>query len=512
MDPLDRAIRRSDKVLRCYLACIALDPRFRVRPVSYVLWLVILPLLLFGAFCGITHKEARFGLGSLDLPAVPGSRDVIAGLSFLGDTMVWPFLLLIPLLLVLLRAAIGKAVALRRESATLVRGEILTSPACAEEFGALAGQFEATLCYRSLTWRWLRHAALVVGLLVFVYNTVACIRGDAWPDWPVLYDRIWSLLKPYGSHQVVIKPDTVVVTLKDSASFITPCSDPAKDFCLPPALSKLAIDRDRHRLSWSGPLSLDERRAMAELWPGAEWQQVVQSLSQQKQEGFVSDKLRTVEKWDTDVRGAPLSWTAARIWVLLIGYALLPLAVLRVSNVLVAVWRFANVLARSDMLKANPFSSESRKSLDLIVQPLFAASYCLVVVSIMVALAFFKVGAKPEWYDLALLVLIPLFAFAALAPLLSISATFERDVKARYLAAHATVIGIMHQDFHNDTAAMDPVTRGSRTDALMKYSDYLARGEATAVFPISLATITRLLAPMAPLVLTLIEKAFGAFF
>jgi hypothetical protein len=512
MDPLDRDIKRSDPVLGRYFNFIAVDQRLRVRLIAYITWLVVLPLLLFAIFCDIAHKETRFDLGSLDRPVSAGSHDLVVGLSFLGDTMVWPFFLLIPLLLVMLRMAIGATVTLCRESARLVRPEIIIDPTLRANFRSLVRQTEATLCYRGAAWRSCWAAALIAGLLFFAYNTLACIRGDAWPNAWLPYDQVWSWLKPYALHEAVIKPNAVVITLNDPASFITPCSDPGKDVCLPPALSKLTIDRDRRRLTWSGTLSLEERRALAALWPSAEWQQAVQSLSTQKQAGFVSDARRLLEKWDTDLRAAPLSWAAARIWVLLIGYALLPLAVLRVANLLIAVQRFARQLARADMLRANPYSSESRESLDLIIQPLFAANYCLLVVSVMVALAFVKIGAKPEWYDLALVAFVPAFAFGAIAPLLLISDTFERGFKVRYLSVHAAALGEMHRQFHDTTATMTAVARGQQADALTKYSDYLARGEDTAIFPVSAATVTRMAAPVAPLALTLIEKAIGAFF
>src|SRR6187551_3047678 len=114
MHPLEQKILRSDRVLRCYLALIAPSGKSR-----FVLWLVILPLALFAVFCKITHQEARFDFGSLDLPVAPGSHDVFVGLSFLGDSMVWPYFLLVPLLLVMLRVAIGKTVVLREKCGEL---------------------------------------------------------------------------------------------------------------------------------------------------------------------------------------------------------------------------------------------------------------------------------------------------------------------------------------------------------------------------------------------------------
>lgn len=508
MEELVRDLTRSDCILRWYLAGIRLDAQFRVSLGGYVLWLVMVPLALGTSFWYVTSAEGRFDLASMDQPAAFGSHDMIAGLSFLGDTMVWPFFLLVPLLLILLRRASVQVARLVVGGNELVRQN---DPAA---FNAIADQARIRLRYRSRKWRALWGGALAFGLVLFAYNTVACLRADTWPGGSAAYDQLWTWLKPYASHQAVIKPDTVVITLKDPASFIAPCKDPAQNFCLPPGLSdrKLVIAPDRRHLSWSGPISADEQHELAGLWPGAEWQQAVQSLARQKAQGYVSGLSRPVEKWDTDLAGARWSWIATRVWVLLVGYAILPLAVFRVLNLLFTSWRFATSLARADMLKANPYDGKSRQSLDLIVSALFAANYCLLVVSLMVALALVKVGASPGWHDLILLPFIPLFAFAAVAPLLSISSIFEHRVKQHYLSVHATAAGVMHQAFHDEAATMTTDARGTRADAIMKYGDYLSLGQDTAIFPISLTTVTGVVAPVAPLVLALVEKAIGVFF
>ena len=398
---------------------------------------------------------------------------------------------MIPLLLVLLRRAMAKAVELLHGSTTLVRPELLTDPQAKSDFDEIAQRAITALCYRGPAWGWLWHGAIAGGLLLFAYNTVVCIREDAWPNALIRYDELSYLLKPYAYNDVVLKPDTVVISLKDPMPLIMPCSSPGQAVCLPfPLKQKLTFDRDRRQLSWTGPLSSDEQRQLAELWPGAEWQQVVQSLSRLKEQGYVSGKVERLEKWDTDLSHAPLSWWASRTWVLLIGYAIVPLAVLRVANIIYVAWRLAKALGEANMLKANPYSRHSRASLDLITAAFIAANSCLLVVSIMVALAFFKVGAKPQWHDLALIVLVPVFAFAAVAPLVSISKVFERCVKDRYLSVHAGVVEDMHRAFYNATTKIDAESRGIYADVLTKYDDYLSRGEVVAVFPISLQTIS----------------------
>lgn len=507
---MEPEIVRSDPILRWYLACIAFDQRLWVMIVKNARLLVV-PVVLFGIFAVITCKEDRFDFGSRDLPPFPGSRDVIVGLSFLGDTMVWPFFFLVPLFLVLLRSAIGNTAALLRDRTTLVRPEVLNNTGLAR-LDQIKNEALEQLCYRGSAGRNFWRFALAVGLITFVYNAVVCVRADAWPSSVIPYDHVWAWLKPNALHDAVLKPDAVVVVLKDPAPLISPCGDRNQDVCLPPGLSKkLAIDHDRRRLTWSGPLSIEERGELADLWPGPEWQQMVQSLYRQKNRGFASGKLQPFEKWDTDLTGAPFTWWASRLWVLLLGYAILPLAALRILNILFVVWSSVKALAEADMLKANPYSSESRKSLELIVTALFGANYCLFLVSGMVALAFLR-GSGLEWHDWLLVAFIPIFAAAAAAPLLLISNIFERQVKERYLSVHARAVEQMHRTFRASAETETDDNKARLADAATKYDDYLSRGQAAAVFPLSLTTITNLAAPVTPMVVALVEKAAETFF
>jgi hypothetical protein len=515
VDPLDRDMMRSDPVLRWYLAGIRLNAGFGISKWFWLFWLVAVPLLLGAIFWGITDVEGRFWLGSLDHPVRQGSADVIGGLSFLGDLAVSPFFLLLPLLLVLLRQAIGKTIVLYNECARLVHPEVQADPVMRVRFEEIATQAAAALRYRGFRRRLLWIGAIAVGLSLFGFNTLSSFRGDTWPIVAVPYDQAWSWLKPYGPQPAVIKPNTVVITLKDPASFVTPCKDANPLICLPPGFpdKKLTVSTDRRRVSWSGPLSFDEQRALAALSPDAEWQQAVQALARQKSEGYVSDTNQPpVEKWDTDMLGAPYSWWATRIWALLFGYALVPVAVLRVLNLVHVVWRFTKSLAEADMLKANPYSAESREGLELIVSALFAANYCLLVASLMVVSVLFKVGAKAGGHDLALLAFLPLFAFAALAPMVSISSIFEHRVKRGYLAMHEAAAGAMHQAFHDGAAYMNAEDAGAFAAALANYDGYLSRGQETAIFPVSWTTITNAAAPVTPLVLALGEKLLGLLF
>jgi hypothetical protein len=511
VDTIDDVLARSDPVLRWYLAGIRLNPRFHVRFVSCVVYL-LLAAVMFVIFWIITACEGRFGIDSRNLPLAPGSRDLIVGLSFLGDSMVWPFLFLVPIYLLLLKNASAGVAVLFRDSENLLRQNVLNSPARRAEFETIRDRAVAVLCYRGPISRWLWRGALVLGVGVFAFNFIVCVRADAWPNRLILYDHLPLWLKPYELNKPVIIPDMVMIALKEPAPLITPCIN-QNTSCLPPDLAgKLNIDPDRRTITWAGPLTSDDRSELAALWPGTDWQQVVRSLATLKSNGVPGEISRPFEKWDTDPYSAPWSWFATRIWVLVLGYTILPLAVLRVLNFLFVIWRFVSGMAEANMLKANPYVAGSRDSLRLIVNAFFAANYCLLVASVMFALGFFKVGSKPGWQDLALVVLIPGFAFAAIAPLLFVSNAIERHVKSAYLSVHAEAAARLHQGFHDAAArgqATDPV---AWIDANTKYDDYLSRGEATAIFPLSASTITKLLAPVTPLILAVAEKAAEQFF
>jgi hypothetical protein len=158
---LSRDVIRSDPVLRWYLECITLG-RCRPNKVVIIWALVIVPALLFAIFWAITSHEERFYFGSEDWRR--GSLDVTVGLAFLGDFAVWPFFLLVPLLMVLLRGAIANAVDLLDGSATLVRPEILGDPPAKSVFDEITDEAVAALCYRRRGWRcWWRGALVCIG-------------------------------------------------------------------------------------------------------------------------------------------------------------------------------------------------------------------------------------------------------------------------------------------------------------------------------------------------------------
>ncbi|MDQ6702138.1 MAG: hypothetical protein M3Z96_03015 [Pseudomonadota bacterium] len=137
-------IAKSDVALCWYFGCIRIDNQGHVIGASYALWLCGLPALLFGMFWVITNSEERFRWSALDRPIAPGSHSVFKGLSFLGDTMVWPYFILVPLLLVLVRLAIGRTAALLANINSIVRPEFSSEPR-AEELQGILIQAQAAL-------------------------------------------------------------------------------------------------------------------------------------------------------------------------------------------------------------------------------------------------------------------------------------------------------------------------------------------------------------------------------
>ena len=63
---------------------------------------MFLPFLFFVPF---TLLEGRFSYNSVTLP-MDGYGDIL-GMSFLGDTMVWPFTIIVPIILILIKYSVS---------------------------------------------------------------------------------------------------------------------------------------------------------------------------------------------------------------------------------------------------------------------------------------------------------------------------------------------------------------------------------------------------------------------
>jgi len=134
------------------------------------LFLVIfIPLLVFIPF---TIIDDVFEYGKV-IAAIDEERFIL-GMSFLGDTMVWPFIFIVPLCLLLTKVAIKRSTTLLNKVITHINPEWIKDPS---EYG-----YEITISKSKSIFRmgygWkgkiLRFSPWIIALIFWVYNTDTC--------------------------------------------------------------------------------------------------------------------------------------------------------------------------------------------------------------------------------------------------------------------------------------------------------------------------------------------------
>lgn len=361
---------------------------------------VLVPFVVLSA---ATILEGRFAPGSVRAADARVSGGSIGGMSFLGDTMVWPLMLLVPLAMLALKRSVhatcrfygrlGEMVSPRwRSGAPGVLESIVD-----DGRRALAGEG---------AWRWARRLAILLGLGAFLFNTLIC-------TFPQYFHPYQRLVPGLGAEPV--------------------------------------------------PLP----------------------------------------KWDTDPRGAPLSWLTSRAWVLLLGYFWLPLIVVKLLNLVFSVRGTLSKLSRLEgALEVQSLGRDATGGFSAASRAALSFVYPVLAISLMGAMSFMKEHAMPSPHNyLFMLATLPFFALVFLPPLWCLHGVMARGRRRmlRELTGHFQLA------FHAYVAALQsegPVSPRSRELAValheLRVSTDLVKGSPT--WPFGLSILSRLLtAALVPL-------------
>ena len=178
----DEDIFGGDRLLQ-RLANIGLSDAQQRRNLAALIVLPSLPPTLAAAL------DQRLYYGSLQ-----------AGMSFLGDTMVWPFFFLVPLLLILLRRAVTAVRDMSDDiKALATTGNMTEQPqeATVRAHSAFANEVRKALAGKR-GWFWSMRTAYAVGLLVWAYNSTVCTFSIALP---LHLHAVQRFLDPYAEFQ-----------------------------------------------------------------------------------------------------------------------------------------------------------------------------------------------------------------------------------------------------------------------------------------------------------------------
>jgi len=159
-------ILQRDRLLAFWLDRLKADS---ARGIIYLVLAIVLPLLILSTAALI---EGRFGPGALVAPSPDAPRLGVRGMSFVGDTMVWPYVLLIPFLLVLLNFSISRTVRFFQDVRSVISKDWLVQHR--EEYRRICKRTRHILAGRDRQGLILRRTAIGVGATLFLYNTITC--------------------------------------------------------------------------------------------------------------------------------------------------------------------------------------------------------------------------------------------------------------------------------------------------------------------------------------------------
>ncbi|KPK19741.1 MAG: hypothetical protein AMK69_23895, partial [Nitrospira bacterium SG8_3] len=156
-----------------------------------------------------------------------------------------------------------------------------------------------------------------------------------------------------------------------------------------------------------------------------------------------------IPKWDIDVRHAPLSWTAARIWVVF-GYGLVPLILAKLINVVGVVYSFCSAVGKENLLIVRPLSHDKAGGFSKLSDVAIGFVYLVVPYMIMVIASFFKEATPASFHNyLLLLTFTPVFFITFFTPLISFH-TAMKTAKIQYLKEISTHYNTIHGSLLKD--------------------------------------------------------------
>lgn len=456
-------ILRGEKLLRPVLDLLRLD---RLRGWLWLAALIVVPLAVF---VGVTHWEDRFWLGHVTGNAEQFGARKVRGMSFFGDSMVWPFVILIPVLFGLLNLAIGRFEQLFSSIAPLLR-RWLADPANTSVYRRIVDDARqiasggprwslrwSILRWRNwpilplpiFSWRILSWVAVAIGLSLFAYNAVTCTFPERF--------------EPYTTRAPFVERNGEART-GTSWDFgaIVPKSGEVGPYVQIPYKQPIAV-----------------------------------------------------AKWDTDFWQGRKSWLAARLWVLLLGYFWIPVAVYKLLILGAATYRFTDWLARQPgALDVRPLAPDDAGGLGSLASLSLALTYPMVVLSTMLVLPFFKENASASLHDLLFFVpFVPVFVAMFFVPLLAIHRAMQA-AKAKCQRGIADLCEEVHEAFLREVRRPtgNDGKELSRLQLAMKgLTESLERAKAMPVWPFETSTIYRLItAGLLPVVVPwLIHFALG---
>ncbi|HFS67043.1 MAG TPA: hypothetical protein ENK67_02405 [Flavobacteriia bacterium] len=138
-------------------------------------------------------------------------------------------------------------------------------------------------------------------------------------------------------------------------------------------------------------------------------------------------------KWDTNIQEAPMSWFAARIWVIF-GYLLIPIILAKLINLVGVLYSFScKINAEKNILKIAPLSPDKAGGFSSLSNVAISLVYIVIPYLLMLIASFMKESTPASFHNYLLVILfIPIFFAVFILPLMSFHVAMRR-AKENYL-------------------------------------------------------------------------------
>jgi hypothetical protein len=325
----------------------------------------------------------------------------VRGMSYIGDTMVWPFYILVPTTLLLLGRAIRKI----QVFFDSIRYSIIERQNTIDRYDALINESTHSFSAKN-AWKWVSYIGLIVGISFVAWNSITCTFPET--------------IHPYKSHTAYISDQNTPMHF-------------ANNIDLP--------------------------------------------------------------KWDTNIKEAPASWFASRLWVIF-GYLLIPIMLTKLVNLIAVLYGFCSKLSSNKLLKIKPLSSDSAGGFSTLSDVALSFVHVIIPVSIMLLASFMKESTPASLHNYFLVFLfIPIFFSAFFLPLISFHIAMK-TAKTSYLRRISEQYNELNDnlldDICNKSISPDDIDKIEKNMGVLKRMYEQVKGMTE--WPVEIITVYRFIA------------------
>ena len=434
---------------------------------------IVIPLIIF---IPVTLYEKVFFLGQTIRIVKIG--EIIIGMSFLGDTMVWPFIFIVPLCLLITKESVKRSINLLNKISGCISPEWRNAPED-DKYSYKDTVTRVEDIFQN-KYRWPGKVLLilpwVIALTFWVYNTDTC------------------------SYQLLFK-----YPYKTGQNNILKTTENKKDY----EKVKMQIPDTNH-----SPAVISRKLEKIKIFFYKKF-----SLSISDTNEYVS-----IPKWDCSPKKAPFSWLSTRIWTLFY-YGIIPFIIAQLITVIWGITYFLRNTKKwrkkqkehnnKKTLIIEPFSPDEFGGLGYLADTSMSYLYSISSFALLLVMFFYKEGSDPSWHNY--LMIVAFIPFALVVPLIPILIVRDSILNAKltYLSTISEKINNLSDLMLNETAERKHINQSEKELYYQLSSLKLLYNQAINMpeWPFTYSTFVRIVLSVGtPLTLALLQQYITKLF